>query len=164
MINVARRCASAGAFAAVTLWSMGALAQAQSTLLPPQCAGKTGAQLDQCVRDLTAPTASEHFEFIQPKTDPKALLNCNMLNRADQGFCIARNEIIIECRKPAKYASFDACVSGLITRPQRPHVADCSRAAAGQRDACGLRNKYMAECLKDPWQYFICLGEKMYTR
>jgi hypothetical protein len=146
------------------LWSTAPLAQAQSTLLPPQCAGKTGAQLDQCVRDLTAPTGVEVFEPIEAKTDLRALLNCNMVNRADQGFCIARNEIILECRKPARYADFDACAGQLISRPQQPRIADCSPAAAGQQNACTLRNKYMTECLKDPWLYFMCLGEKMYSK
>lgn len=164
MIITAGRCARVSALVAIMLWSTAALAQAQSTLLPPQCAGKTGAQLDQCVRDLTAPTGVEIFEPIEQKTDPRALLNCNMINRADQGFCIARNEIILECRKPAKYANFDACVNPLIARQQRPRSAECSRAAPGQQNACALRNKYMSECLKDPWLYFICLGEKMYTK
>ena len=164
MSIISRRFAGVGALAAILLCPANAIAQPQSTLLPPQCAGKTGAQLDQCVRDLTAPTASEHFEFIQPKTDPRAILNCSMLNHADQGFCIARNEIIIECRKPAKYADFDGCVSRLITRPQLPRVVDCSRADSSQRKACALRNKYMTECLQDPWLYFICLGEKMYPK
>src|SRR5882757_1167075 len=84
----------------LTLLSGTAMAQSQSTLLPPQCADKTGARLDQCVRDLTAPSGNGQFAPIDAKTDLRMLLNCNMVNPADQGFCIARNEIILECRKP----------------------------------------------------------------
>ena len=162
MTHAARWCAVAGTFAAL-LWPLAAIA-APSTLLPPECAGKTGAALDQCVRDLTAPTDVGVFEPIEAKPDTRMLLNCNTLIPADQGFCIARNEIILECRKPGKHPDFDACVSQMISRPQRPRIADCSRAAAGQQNACALRNKYMAECLKDPWLYFMCLGEKMSAR
>jgi hypothetical protein len=162
MTNAARWCAVAGTCAAL-LSSIAAIA-APSTLLPPQCAGKTGAELDLCVRDLTAPTGVEVFVPIEAKPDPRTLLNCNLVNPADQGFCIARNEIILECRKPGRYADFNACAAELISRPQQPRIADCSSAAAGQQNACALRNKYMAECLKDPWLYFICLGEKMYSR
>ena len=90
-------------------------------------------------------------------------MNCNMVNRADQGFCIAHNEIALECGKP-KYREFDACVVSLIGRPQLPRAGDCQREAPTQRDFCGRRNKFFAECLKDPWLYFICLGEKLYPK
>jgi hypothetical protein len=163
MTHAARWCAVAGTCAAL-LWPVAATAADRSTLLPPQCAGKTGAALDECVRDLTAPTGVDVFEPREAKPDPRTLLNCNLLNPADQGFCIARNEIIIECRKPGKYPDFDACVSRLISRPPLPRVADCPQPAAGQPNACALRNKYVAECLKDPWLYFMCLGEKMSAR
>jgi hypothetical protein len=159
MTLAARWCAVAGTCAAL-LWPLAAPA-APSTLLPPQCAGKTGASLDECVRDLTAPTGVDVFEPSEAKPDPRTLLNCNILIPADQGFCIARNEIILECRKSSKHPDFDACVSNLISRPQQPQVAECPRTATGQQNACALRNKYLTECLKDPWLYFMCLGEKM---
>ncbi|MEO8441836.1 MAG: hypothetical protein ABI547_05070 [Betaproteobacteria bacterium] len=162
MTHAARWCAIAGTCAAL-LYPIAATA-APSTLLPPECAGKTGAALDQCVRDLTAPTGVDVFEPIEAKPDPRTLLNCNLLISADQGFCIARNEIILECRKPGKYPDFGACVSRLISRQQQPRIADCSRAAAGRQNACALRNKHLPECLKDPWLYFMCLGEKTYPK
>ena len=130
-------------------------------MLPPACAGKTGAQLDLCVRDIFLPTGPEVFEATEQKTDPRRLLNCLMVNRADEGFCIARNEIILECRTPAKYPDFDACANNLITRPQLPRAADCARVAPAKRNQCALRNKVFNDCLSDPWLYFICLGEKM---
>ena len=142
-----------------------ATAHAQSTLLPPACAGKTGAQLDQCVRDLTLPTGPDRFEpAAQLPPDPSQLLNCLMVNRADENFCIWRNEIILECRNRAKYPDFDTCTARLIERPQLPRAADCARVAPSQRSQCALRNKSFSECLKDPWRYFICLGEKMQSK
>ena len=152
------------ALAAFMLWPMAASAQTQSTLLPPECKGKTGGALDQCVRELTAPSSSEFFEAYEEKADPSALLNCNLINRADQGFCIARNEIILECRKVAKHPDFDACTRELIVRPPLPRAANCPRVASGQRDLCALRNKYLSECLQNPWLYFSCLGEKLYSK
>jgi hypothetical protein len=164
MTKASRRSVAVSAFAIVWLGTTLAADQGPSTLLPPQCKGKTGAELDQCVRDLTAPSGVEIFEPIERKTDPRALMNCNMINRADQGYCIARNEIVITCRAPARYSDFDACVNRLITRPQPPRLADCTRAASNQRELCALRNKFMNECLKEPWLYFICLGEKLYPK
>jgi hypothetical protein len=149
---------------ALTLMTVVAPAFAQSTLLPPACAGKTGAQLDQCVRDLTQPTDSDIFQPIEQKVDPRQLFNCLTVNRADEGFCIARNEIILECRRPAKYPDFDACANRLAARPQLPLAADCAQVAPAQRNQCALRNKVFKECLNDPWLYFICLGEKMHAK
>ena len=134
---------------------------AQTTLLPPACAGKTGAQLDQCVRDITLPMGPEILELTEQKADPRQLLNCLMVNRADEGFCIARNEIILECRNPIKYTDFDACANRLVTRPRLPRAAECAHVAPAQRNRCAARNKVFSECLKDPWLYFICLGEKI---
>ncbi|MDB5808773.1 MAG: hypothetical protein JWN94_895, partial [Betaproteobacteria bacterium] len=132
-------------------------AHAQSTLMPPECAGKTSAQLDQCVRDLTRPTAIDQIEPVVQ--DSSQMLNCTMVNRADEGFCIARNEIVLECRKAGKYPDFNACANRLVERPQRPVTADCSRVVSAKRNECALRNKFFAECLRDPWRYFTCLGE-----
>lgn len=143
--------------------AIAASAADQSTLLPPQCAGKTGAALDQCVRDITVPTAIEQIEQEQAKPNPAAILNCNLVNPADQGFCIAHNEIAIECRQ-SKYPDFDACARRLITRPQQPRAAECSRVAVSQREQCATRNKVFDECLKDPWGYFLCLGDKLYRK
>jgi hypothetical protein len=153
-------------FAAALLALAGAFpafAADQATLLPPQCAGKNGALLDQCVRDLAVPTAIEQIEQEQAKPNPAAILNCNLVNPADQGFCIAHNEIAIECRQ-SKYPDFDACARRLITRPQPPRAAECSRVAVNQRELCAARNKVFADCLQNPWLYFLCLGDKLYAK
>ncbi len=149
---------------ALVLSVCAAMASAQTTLLPPACAGKTGAQLDLCVRDVTLPMGPEILELTEQKADPRQFLNCQWVNRADEGFCIAHNEIILECRTPAKHPDFDACANRLITRPQPPRAADCTRLPPAQRNQCTLRNKVFNECLSDPWRYFICLGEKMNAR
>jgi hypothetical protein len=47
MTKVARRSVAVSAFAVVWLGITLAAAQAPSTLLPPECKGKTGAELDQ---------------------------------------------------------------------------------------------------------------------
>ena len=133
-------------------------------MLPPQCAGKTGAELDQCVRNITQPINVGGFEPVEQKEDPRQILNCSTVHRADEGFCIAHNEIILECRTPAKYADFDECARRLSERPPQPRAADCVRAAPAQRNQCALRNKVIAECLKDPWMYFICLGQKLHAK
>jgi hypothetical protein len=147
--------------AAIIGWMIPAIAQPQSRLVPPQCAGKSGALLDQCVRDLTEPTGAERFEPAERKINPNAMINCNTANRADQGFCIARNEIIAECRNVSKHPDFQACTNQLITRPQAPRVADCSKEETARRSLCFKRNKVFDECLREPWLYFVCLGEKM---
>src|SRR4051812_10910041 len=147
--------------AAVIGWMIPAIAQPQSRLVPPQCAGKSGAQLDQCVRDSTEPTGAERFEPAERKINPNAMLNCNTANRADQGFCIARNEIILECRNVKKHPDFKECANELITRPQAPRVADCTSETAARRALCFKRNKVFNECLREPWLYFVCLGDKM---
>ena len=164
MSNIATRGAGLGALGAGMLLLAIAAAHAQSTILPPACFGKTGAELDQCVRDLTAPAGTETFEPIERKADPRSLLNCNVVDRADQAFCIARNEIILECRTPARHADFDACANRLVARLQPPRAADCARAAPRQREFCAARNNFLGECLQDPWLYFICLGEKYNPR
>lgn len=138
-----------------------ATAPAQSTLLPPECAGKTGQQLDQCVRDITQTINFGGFEAFEQKPDPSQTINCLMVNRADEGFCIARNEIILECRNRVKHPDFEACVNRLIGRPQQPRAADCARVPTAQRNRCALRNNSSAECLTDPYRYFICLGDKI---
>ncbi len=147
--------------AMIVPWLHVAAASAQSTLLPPECAGKTGAQLDQCVRDITQTHTMGKFEPTEQKVDPRQLLNCGTVNPADESFCIARNQVILECRVPAKHPDFEACANRLMSRPQPPRVADCSRVAPAQRNRCQARNKIFTECVKDPWLYFVCLGEKM---
>jgi hypothetical protein len=144
------------------LWLYAPAAIAQSTLMPSECSGKSGAQLDQCVRNMTqSNNIGGAFQPAEQKADPSRLLNCVMVDRADEGFCIARNEIIIECRNHAKNPDFDACVKNLIEGPQLPRAANCTRVAADQRDRCNLRNKVFNACLADPWLYFVCLGAKL---
>ena len=139
-----------------------ALGHAQTTILPPACAGKTGEELDRCVRDLTPPTGADPADATGRNADEAQLLNCKFVDRADENFCIARNEIILTCRKRVKNAEFDACVNRLIQRPQMPGATDCAKTVPAQRKQCDLRNKSLDVCLKDPWRYFSCLGGKLY--
>jgi len=134
--------------------------RAQTNMLPPQCAGKKGDALDQCVREATPPVRSPHAELIEQKPDARMPANCLMVVRADQGFCIARNDAILDCRDPKKYKDFDGCLDTAMKRLPLPGAADCSRIDKTQRTACAQRNKYYKECLADPLRYFICLGEK----
>jgi len=137
-----------------------AQACAQTSMLPPQCSGKTGDALDQCVREITPPTRSPHVEKVEQKTDPLQLVNCLLALHADEDFCIARNDAILECRNPKKYKDLDACVAAAMKRLQSPRVADCARADKTQKNACLQRNKFYKECFADPLRYFICLGDK----
>ena len=158
-MNHCRRLGVLG-FAVIVPWLCVTTVHAQSTLLPPECAGKTGAQLDQCVRDLAQPSNTGAFEPLEQKPDPRQLLNCLTANPADEGFCIARNRVILNCVNPAKHPDFEACVKQRIVLTPVPLAANCSRVAPSQRNRCALRNKVFSECLKDPWLYFTCLGEK----
>ncbi len=130
-------------------------------MLPPACAGMTGEQLDRCVRDITLPQMTTRLEPSDAKPDPAQLVNCLKTVRADEDFCIARNEIVLECRNQTKYPDFEQCASPLAMAQPRPPVADCSRAAPARRDECALRNKVFGACTGDPLRYFICLGAKM---
>ena len=148
-----------GCLAVAGLWAV--IAHAQSTLMPPQCVGKTGPQLDQCVRNIAQPTTFESFEPTEQKINTREMTNCVTVNRADEALCMARNDIVIECRKAAKYPDFDACTASMIGRAPPPRAAECGRLPRAQRSQCALRNKVYGECLKDPWLYFFCLAGKM---
>jgi hypothetical protein len=152
-----KRAALAG-YAVLSLCA--AAVYAQSTVMPAACVGKTGAQLDQCVRDIAPSTGSDVFETTAPQLNPRQILNCVVVNRSDEGFCGSRNSVVLECRKTAKYPDFDACATRLIAQVQIPGIADCGRVPRAQRGQCALRNKVFNECLKDPWNYFICLDQK----
>ena len=134
---------------------------AQMSMLPAQCTGKTGDELDRCVRDITLPMRSERMDPIEQKPDPTQTVNCLKVARADESFCIARNEIVIECRNRAKHPDFDACASRLLSRQDLPRPADCANATPATRNACALRNGALMECGAEPLRYFICVGEKL---
>jgi hypothetical protein len=146
---------------ATALTLCGAAGYAQNTMLPPACAGMTGEQLDRCVRDITLPQITPKLEPIEAKPDPAQLVNCLTTVRADEDFCIARNEIVLECRNRAKYPDFEQCANSLVMAQPRPPVANCVHAAPARRNQCELRNKVFAACTDDPLRYFICLAEKM---
>ena len=137
---------------------------AQSFMLPPACMGMTGEQLDRCVRDITLPEITPRLEPIEAKPDPAQPVNCLKVVRADEDFCIARNEIALECRNVTKYPDFEQCANPLVMAQARPRAANCSRVAPARRAECELRNKVFSACVEDPLRYFICLAEKMNAR
>ena len=138
-----------------------AAAHGQSSMLPPACAGMTGEQLDHCVRDITLPQITPRLEPIEAKPDPAQLVNCLHTVRADEDFCIARNEIVLECRNLTKHPDFERCANPLVMAQTMPREANCARVAPARRQQCELRNKVFGECANDPLRYFICLAEKM---
>lgn len=138
-----------------------AAAHAQTTMLPPACAGMRGSELDRCVRDITLPQITPTLEPVEAKPDPAQLVNCRMVARADEDYCIARNEIVLECRNRGKHPDFEQCANPLVKAQPAPRAADCARVAPAQRKTCELRNKVFAACTADPLRYFICLAEKM---
>ena len=147
-----------GCAAAMVLYA--AAGQAQTTMLPPACAGMTGEQLNLCVRDITLPQITPTLEPVEAKPDPAQLLNCRTVLRADEDYCIARNEIVLECRNRGKYPYFEQCANPLTKAQAQPPAANCASAPPAQRKGCELRNKVFAGCFGDPLRYFICLAEK----
>jgi hypothetical protein len=161
-INASIRYGLLACAAALTL--CGAAGHAQNTILPPACADMTGEQLDRCVRDITLPQLTTKLEPIEATPDPAQLVNCLRTVRADEDFCIARNEIVLECRNLAKYPDFEQCANPLVMAQARPPVANCARVAPARRNECELRNKVFGDCFNDPLRYFICLAQKMNAR
>ena len=133
-------------------------------MLPSACAGLTGEPLDRCVRDITLPQLTPKLEPVEAKPDPAQLVNCLTTVRADEDFCIARNEIVLECRNLARHPDFEQCAKPLVMAQSMPPVANCERVAPARRKECELRNKVFGECIDDPLRYFICLAGKMNAR
>ena len=131
---------------------------AQTSILPQQCSGKTGDALDLCVRDLTLPQIVPKLEFAAPVHNPAQLVNCTAVHKADQVFCVARNEIIIECRKQARHPDFDACFADQVANVARPALAACQSEQPVLRKTCAPRNAEFSRCLDDPLRYFQCLA------
>ena len=150
-----------GLFGGAAMLIFAATAPAQTTLLPRQCAGMTGDQLDLCVRNITLPQMVPTIEDVAVKPDPAQPMDCATVTRADEDYCIARNQIVIECRKRNKYPDFEQCANPLAAAQAKPPVANCSRVAEPRRKECELRNKVFGECTGDPLRYFICLAEKI---
>lgn len=149
---------------AAVMMSLAAGVGAQSTLLPPACAGMKGDQLDRCVRDVTLPEMTTRMEPVEAKPDPAQPVNCRTVVRADEDFCIARNEIVLECRNGTKHPDFEQCATPLVMAQPKPPAADCMRVAPARRQQCEARNKVYLQCTDDPLRYFICLAEKMNAR
>jgi len=131
------------------------------SMMPAQCAGKAGDELDHCVRDITLPMRSEKMDLIEHKPDPTQTVNCLKVARADEEYCIARNQIVLECRNGAKHPDFTACANRLLSRQPPPRLADCARETPAMRADCVSRNDALAACSLEPLRYFICLGEKL---
>src|SRR4051794_36169907 len=145
-------------FALSLLFSLSVHAQ---SMMPAPCTGKTGDELDRCVRDITLPMRSEKMDPIEHKPDPTQTVNCLKVARADEEYCIARNQIILECRNGARHPDFNACANRLLSRQPLPRAADCTRQTAAMRAECTLRNDALSACVAEPLRYFICLGEKL---
>ena len=111
-----------GLFGGAAMLIFAATAPAQTTLLPRQCAGMTGDQLDLCVRNITLPQMVPTIEDVAVKPDPAQPMDCATVTRADEDYCIARNQIVIECRKRNKYPDFEQCANPLAAAQAKPPV------------------------------------------
>ena len=140
---------------AVISWSA-ALVHAQSSLLPAPCVGKTGAELDACVRDI-APPLKPQLEPTPLVQNPAQTVDCNKVHRADQGFCLQRNEVIVECRNSSKHPDFRECFDKYIARAVKPDQLNCEKEKGTTRTACLTRNTRAIACINDPLRYFYCI-------
>lgn len=134
-----------------------AIAYAQRSLLPAPCVGKTGAELDACVRDITPPQQTQRLEPVEAVEDPAQTVNCLKVHRADQAFCIQRNEVILECRNSFKYPDFRQCFDKYIASAVKPDQLYCAKEKPAARTLCVARNTGSTNCLSDPLRYFYCI-------
>jgi hypothetical protein len=144
------------------LYLFAAAGYAQMSILPAPCIGKTGEELDKCVRDLVPPL-STRFEPAETVPNPAQMVNCLKVDPADRGFCIARNEVIIECRNALKHPDSDRCFATYvpnIMRASTPAAVKCEREKPEQRAKCASRNAVLTKCVADPLRYFLCIGQK----
>jgi hypothetical protein len=133
---------------------------AQMSILPEPCIGKTGDELDRCVRDITPPQRTQSLEPADPAPNPEQMVNCLKVNPADQQFCIRRNEVILECRNQLKYPDFGQCFANYIVRAGKPVAANCQKEKPALRAQCAARNAVFGKCLADPLRYFVCIGNQ----
>lgn len=134
---------------------------AQMSLLPPACNNLSGAALDKCVRDITVEQVIPRLEAVEPPPpDPSKTQNCNQVLRADQTYCIGRNEIILHCRNAARYPDFMACFTRFIPNVAKPGPANCALEQADRRSQCAARNQHYGTCLDEPLSYFLCVGNQ----
>ena len=132
------------------------------SILPAPCIGKTGEELDKCVRDLVPPL-STRFEPAETALNPAQTVNCLKVDPADQLFCVARNEVVIECRNALKHPDFDRCFATYIPsvmRARAPAAVNCEREKPQQHAKCASRNAVLTECVADPLRYFLCIDRK----
>ena len=138
-----------------------ATGHAQMRLLPPACASLTGPALDKCVRDITVEQVVPRLEAVEPPPpDPSKTQNCNQVLRADQTFCIGRNEIILHCRSGQRNADFMGCFTKYIPNVAKPALANCAVEQSDRRGECAARNQYYGACLNEPLSYFLCVGNQ----
>ncbi len=134
---------------------------AQMSLLPPACASLTGPALDKCVRDITVEQMVPRLEAVElPPADPSKTQNCNQVLRADQTFCIGRNEIILHCKSAARNADFMGCFTKYIPNVAKPALANCALEPSDRRGECAARNRHYGACLDAPLSYFLCVGNQ----
>src|SRR5271154_3658127 len=145
-------------FAAAAFASSG-IALAQSSMVPPTCADKAGEALRACVRDITPVEKIEHMTPVKLAADPAQPINCLQVSRADQAYCVSRNEIILECRNKTKYPDFDKCFSKYAVNVPKLSSANCTRIGPEMRSQCQHRNLVYTKCASDPLRYFVCLKD-----
>ena len=147
------------AAAGLALMTVPTLAQ-QVPGVPKACAGKSGAALDQCVRDNTP---SQIVRDLKPVNNPpkrKEFINCEQVVPADKGYCVRRNEALIECRNSGKHPDFKKCFDEIMQRAPRLRAEDCAGIKPALRAQCPARNKNFETCSFDPYNYFTCLTQK----
>jgi len=135
-----------------------AVARAQSVAPPPACAGKTGEELRDCVRNATPADAAQRVEPFSSGSPYAQTVNCARVYPADRPFCLHRNQVIIECRHRARHPDFQACFQHYIANAPVPGDERCTGKKA-QRSACEQRNAAHAQCRAYPLRYFSCLGQ-----
>jgi hypothetical protein len=95
-----------------------------------------------------------------PPADPSKTQNCNQVLRADQTFCIGRNEIILHCKSAARNADFMGCFTKYIPNVAKPALANCALEPSDRRGECAARNRHYGACLDEPLSYFLCVGNQ----
>lgn len=136
----------------------GGMAAAQSVAPPPACAGKSGDALRDCVRDAAPVEMVQRLEPVSGGGEAAQLVDCVKTYAADRPFCLARNRIVLECHRHARYPSFDACFQHYIANVPVPGDESCTGKDPVRR-ACARRNAVHVQCRADPLRYFTCLGQ-----
>lgn len=131
------------------------------------CTDKTGQNLDLCMKNATRPLFSQGVAPIPPEgKPPPTIVLCRLVGTADYAYCVARNEVILECRtrfKPEQEVRTCADTA-MVRKAVKLSPAICLRPAAATRlesARCVLRNRHYRTCAATPYDYFSCLDQKI---